>query len=76
MRDFLEQDALVQLPALTEAQAPAALAQTFRDLLNDNERRRRIGERARTALEQSRGATDKTIALLAPLIEHRSEIRS
>lgn len=75
MRDFLEQDALVQLPALTDAQAPAALAQTFRELLNDDERRRRTGERARAAFEQQRGATDKTIALLAPLIKQRSEVR-
>jgi 3-deoxy-D-manno-octulosonic-acid transferase len=76
VRDFLEQGALVQLPALTEAQAPAMLAQTFRQLLLDDERRHRTGARARAALEQSRGATDKTIALLVPLIEQRSEVRS
>ncbi|HEX8423802.1 MAG TPA: 3-deoxy-D-manno-octulosonic acid transferase, partial [Pyrinomonadaceae bacterium] len=75
MRDFLEQEALVQLPALSEAQAPAMLAQTFQRLLRDDELRRRTGERARAALEQSRGATDKTIALLAPLIEQRPEAR-
>jgi 3-deoxy-D-manno-octulosonic-acid transferase len=75
MRDFLEQEALVQLPALPEAQAPAALAQTFRELLDDDERRRRTGERARAALQQNRGATDKTIALLAPLVEQRLEAR-
>jgi hypothetical protein len=65
----------VQLPALTEAQAPAMLAQTFRELLNDDERRRSIGARARAALEQSRGATDKTIALLTPLVEQMSDVR-
>lgn len=75
MRDFLEQDALVQLPPLNETHAPAALAQTFRELLSDDERRRRTGERARAALQQNRGATDKTIALLAPLVEQRSEVR-
>jgi 3-deoxy-D-manno-octulosonic-acid transferase len=75
MRDFLERDALVQLPALTEAEAPAMLAQTFRELLHDDERRRRTGERARAALEQSRGATDKTIALLTPLVEQMSDVR-
>lgn len=74
MRDFLERDALVQLPALTEAEAPDALAQIFRELLNTDERRRRIGENARTALEESRGATDATIALLAPLLEQRSAV--
>ena len=74
MRDFLERDALVQLPALSERDAPAALAQIFRELLNTDERRRRTGERARAALEESRGATDATIKLLAPLIEQRSEV--
>jgi len=75
MRDFLEREALVQLPALTEAQAPSALAQIFRELLNDDDRRCRIGERARAALEESRGATAQTIELLAPLLDQRSEVR-
>ncbi|HYO99914.1 MAG TPA: 3-deoxy-D-manno-octulosonic acid transferase [Pyrinomonadaceae bacterium] len=74
-RDFLERDALIQLPALDERDAPSALAQIFRELLNTDERRRRTGERARTALEQSRGATDKTIEYLAPLIEQMSDVR-
>lgn len=75
MRDFLERDALVQLPALDETDAPAALAQIFHELLNTDERRRRTGERARAALEESRGATDATIKLLAPLLESRPEVR-
>jgi 3-deoxy-D-manno-octulosonic-acid transferase len=73
MRDFLERDALVQLPALTETEAPFALAEIFRELLNTDERRRRTGERARAALEESRGATDATIKLLAPLLEQITE---
>ncbi len=68
MRDFLERDALVQLPALTEPQACTALAQIFREMLNTDERRQRIGERARAALEQNRGATEETLKLLAPLL--------
>ncbi|MDQ1522824.1 MAG: 3-deoxy-D-manno-octulosonic-acid transferase [Pyrinomonadaceae bacterium] len=75
MRDFRERDALVQLPALAEQDAPRALAQIFRELLNTDERRRRTGERARAALVESRGATDATIKLLAPLLEQRSEVR-
>ena len=73
VREFLERDALVQLPVLTEAQAPHALAQIFRELLNTDERRRRTGERARAALEQNRGATEETLKLLAPLL--RTEAR-
>ncbi|HZH90159.1 MAG TPA: 3-deoxy-D-manno-octulosonic acid transferase [Pyrinomonadaceae bacterium] len=72
MRDFLERDALVQLPALTEAEAPSALAQIFCELLNTDERRRRTGERALAALQESRGATDATIKLLTPLLERQT----
>ncbi len=75
MRDFLAREALIQLPALAERDAPAALAQIFRELLNTDERRRRIGERARDALEENRGATDATINYLAPLLEQRLEVR-
>ena len=74
-RDFLERDALIQLPALDDRDAPSALAQIFRELLNTDERRRRTGERARAALEQNRGATDKTVEHLAPLIEQMSDVR-
>lgn len=65
VRDFLEQDALVQLPGMSETEAPALLARVFRDLLNDDERRQRMGAQARAALAQSRGATARTIEMLA-----------
>jgi 3-deoxy-D-manno-octulosonic-acid transferase len=68
VRHFLAQEALVQLPDLPEADAPQALAHVLRDLLGDDERRRRIGERARAALEQNRGATARTIHLLSALL--------
>jgi len=68
VRDFIKQQALVQLPAVDERQAPPTLARTFQELLTDDERRRAIGTRARAALEQSRGATARTVALLTPLL--------
>ncbi|HEX8070438.1 MAG TPA: 3-deoxy-D-manno-octulosonic acid transferase [Pyrinomonadaceae bacterium] len=77
VRDFRAQDALVQLPALDERQAPPALARVFQELLTDDARRRRTGARARAALEQSRGATARTVALLEEMIERQeSEARS
>ena len=69
IRDFLKRDALVQLPPLPQRDAPAALAQVFRDLLGDEPRRRRVGENARRALEESRGATARTVKMLAPVFE-------
>ena len=71
---FLERDALIQLPALAESEAPEALADVFRDFLSDDERRQTMGERARAALDENRGATARTVAMLAPLFkQQRSE---
>ena len=73
VRDFVACEALVQLPALTAQQAPAALARTFEALLTDDARRRTLGARARAALEQNRGATERTVALLTPLLQKMPE---
>ncbi len=70
---FLEAGALVQLPALSEDEAPAALANVLRELLADDERRRELAQRARAALEQNRGATSRTVELLAELFAAPSD---
>ena len=66
---FLEQDALVQLPDAEGAEAARLLARALRGLLEDDAKRRRAGERARAVLEQNRGATARTIELLAPVMK-------
>jgi 3-deoxy-D-manno-octulosonic-acid transferase len=77
VRDFLAQDALLQLPALDEQQAPPALARLFQELLTDDARRQRLGARARAALEQSRGVTARTVAMLEEVIRgQRSEVKA
>jgi 3-deoxy-D-manno-octulosonic-acid transferase len=75
VHSFLEQDALVQLPAVDEAEAPEVLAQALLDLLADDARRLSTGARARAALEQSRGATARTIEMLAPILEQKSDVK-
>ncbi|HEX7177898.1 MAG TPA: 3-deoxy-D-manno-octulosonic acid transferase [Pyrinomonadaceae bacterium] len=70
---FLERDALLQLPPLAESEAAHVLAETFRNLLEDADRRRRVGQNARAVLDENRGATGRTIALLAPIFEARRE---
>jgi 3-deoxy-D-manno-octulosonic-acid transferase len=64
---FLEAGALVQLPALSESEAPAALANVLGELLADDGRRKILGQQARAVLEQNRGATARTVELLAEL---------
>lgn len=66
---LLERDALVQLPDAQGPQAAArALASALCGLLEDDVRRRRTGERARAVLEENRGATARTVEMLAPLL--------
>jgi 3-deoxy-D-manno-octulosonic-acid transferase len=73
VRAFLEADALIQLPPLSENDAPLVLANTLKELLADDERRGSIGENARMVLERNRGATERTIELLAPLFNASSD---
>lgn len=68
VEDFLEADALVQLPELSEADAPAELAGVLHKLLSDDRRRQTIARNAQAALEKNRGATARTIKLLSPLL--------
>ncbi|HEX7956373.1 MAG TPA: 3-deoxy-D-manno-octulosonic acid transferase [Pyrinomonadaceae bacterium] len=69
---LLEQGALVQLPEVADSEAPRALASAVRGLLEDEAARRRAGEQARAVLEENRGATARTVAMLAPILERKS----
>ena len=75
VRDFLEQGALVQLPRINETEVPPQLARTFAQLLKDDARRILLGQRARATLDENRGATARTVELLAPLFSERPEVR-
>jgi 3-deoxy-D-manno-octulosonic-acid transferase len=70
---FLEHEALVQLPHVADEEAAPLLSRALRELLEDDAKRLRAGERARAVLEQNRGATARTVELLAPIMEKRSE---
>lgn len=63
---LLAEGALVQLDNANE---PAAeLAQAITQLLSDEARRLHIGERAQTVCESNRGATNRTLNLLIPIL--------
>ncbi|HEX8148726.1 MAG TPA: 3-deoxy-D-manno-octulosonic acid transferase [Pyrinomonadaceae bacterium] len=73
---LLERDALVELPDAREPRdAARALARAVGGLLGDEVRRRRTGERARAVLEENRGATARTVELLAPLLNQMLDVR-
>lgn len=67
-KTLLDSDALVQLPELPPEQTAEHLAATFRELISNEHRRRQLVENARAVCEQNRGATDRTIEALTPVL--------
>ena len=61
VKEFLAQDALIQLPKLAEKEIPDALARVFSELLQDAARREKLAKNAFDVMKKNRGATEKTI---------------
>ncbi|HEY0004760.1 MAG TPA: 3-deoxy-D-manno-octulosonic acid transferase [Pyrinomonadaceae bacterium] len=68
IRAFREANALVQLPPLSEEEAPHTLTSLLKELLADEQRRHELGARALELFAQNRGATERTLNLLTPLL--------
>ncbi|HQZ82352.1 MAG TPA: 3-deoxy-D-manno-octulosonic acid transferase [Pyrinomonadaceae bacterium] len=69
VEEFVERDALFQLPEDALNDAPTSLATEFCSLLDRPEKRNGLGERAKAAMNNNRGAIDRTFDQLRPLIE-------
>lgn len=65
---FSKADALVQLSPMPEANAREELTTVLTSLLLDNARRADIGARAKKLVNQNRGATQRTVDWLEPLL--------
>ncbi|MDX6574302.1 MAG: 3-deoxy-D-manno-octulosonic-acid transferase [Blastocatellia bacterium] len=66
---LLAEDAIVQLPKVSASDAPAELARALNRLLSDDSLRRDIGQRALVVCNRNRGATERTLQVLASLLE-------
>lgn len=69
VKEFLSQNALIQLPKLAEKDVSAKLAETFAELINHSERRDKLAANAFQVLQSNRGATDKTVEHLKILMQ-------
>ena len=65
---FAQNQAIIQLPVLSDGQAHSALESVFRELLTDKQRQRKLGQRAKHLVEQNQGATERTLDLLGTLL--------
>ena len=74
MSTFVEAEALVQLPLVSEKEASSALAAVFKELLANNDMRDTLASRARSIVEQNRGATEYTVDLLGSLWKEKHEL--
>ncbi len=71
MKEFLEQEAIVQLPKLDGEQVSENLAESILILLKDAELRQTLADNAYDVMRRNRGASRKTVEYLRPLLEIR-----
>ncbi len=72
VKEFVENNALIQLPKVEEKTAVAELAKTFRLLLGDSELRSKLKTNALASAIENRGATQKTLEYLQPYLKSGS----
>ena len=69
VNEFLDRDAIVQLPDLTAKKVVPELASVISSLLSDPTKRALLGANALAEIENNRGAVSRTIEYLGPLLE-------
>lgn len=68
VKEFLAQNAVVQLPKLPEKEIVSKLSEAFTELLKDKERREKLERNAFAVMKKNRGATEKTIEYLKTIL--------
>jgi len=71
VREFLNQNALIQIPKSDEKQAVEKLAEIFQDLLQDDAKREKLAANAFAVMKKNRGATAKTIEHLKEFLHSK-----
>ncbi len=69
VKTFEQNEAVIRLPELSENEISEKLAGVFSELLQSDERRREIAGNAFKMLEKNRGATEKTMKFLRPVLQ-------
>lgn len=68
VKEFLERDALIQLPNVSKKQIAQKLTEVFRELLTSPEERASLGTNALDVIDGNRGAVDHTVEYLTPIL--------
>lgn len=70
VESFVKAEAIIQLPQMPDAEAPLALADVISQLLADPNKRNELGELAQRLVKENRGATERTLQLLTPMLSN------
>ena len=73
-KEFIEQEALVQLPKLDEKQVAESLAESISNLLKDAEYRQTLADNGYNVMRKNRGATQRTVDFLKPLLQIQTDL--
>ena len=76
IQTLLGEGALVQLGEVPISEAAKQLAATLKELLEDEPRRREIGQKAMAVCDSNRGATKRTMQILAKLLSSRPPVNA
>ncbi|MCD9188992.1 MAG: 3-deoxy-D-manno-octulosonic acid transferase [Pyrinomonadaceae bacterium] len=71
VKEFLEKNALVQLPKLEENEISDKFAEELSKILKDDDLRRKLGENAFEVMNKNRGATEKTLEYLKHFLDSK-----
>jgi 3-deoxy-D-manno-octulosonic-acid transferase len=71
MSTFVQADALVQLPEVPAKDVSRTLADAFKELLANKDRRDDLASRSLNLIEKNRGATEQTVNYLGPLLKRK-----
>ena len=66
---LLDENAIVQLPNHSTSEMGAELASALKTLLSNDSQRREMGQRAMEVCNQNRGATERTVQMIAKLLD-------
>jgi len=74
VKEFIKQNAIIQLPKLSEREASKRLAEVFLQLLQDAEQREKLAENAFAVIRKNQGASRKTIEHLKSFLLTRENL--
>ncbi len=73
VQTFENNNAVIHLPELSESEIVPKLTEIFGELLENSEKRRKLGENAFRVLKENRGATEKTLKRLRTFFQVQNE---